>query len=422
MPAVQTSSGPAPRSRPLRVPFLASLAVLALAVTGCTAQAAAGRQPETQRTPPADSASSATQQPPSAPTSKARLSANVAANATNVTVDTPVTMRVRNGRLNRVHLKVHQRDTSLAGTYNAAHTRWTASDLLEPGTRYVVSGHAIDSAGQVTSERIAFSTQNLTLDQQTFASITPLQSDTVGVGMPVIVHFDVPVTDRAEVQRHMQVTASPATPGSWHWVSDNEVHWRPKHFWKPGTTVHVDLTLNGVNAGNGIYGQMDRSVDFTIGQSVVMKPNLRTDKMKVLVNGRLARTIPITGGMPGFDTRSGIKLIVEKFKDIRMDSTTVGIAAGSPNAYNIADVRFAQRVTFSGEFLHAAPWSVYAQGSTNVSHGCVGMSTANAAWLFHLTHPGDPVEVTGTHRALEPGNGWTDWNQSFAQYKKASAL
>lgn len=419
MSGLQEPAVPAFRSRPIAVTFLASLAVIALAATGCTAQAAAGRQPETHRTA---STSSATPQPPLAPTSKARLSANVAANATNVTVDTPVTLRVRNGTLDRVHLRVHQRHTSLVGTFNAAHTRWTAGELLEPGTRYVVTGHATDPAGLATSKRVVFSTQHLTLDQQTFASVIPLQHDIVGVGMPVIVHFDVPVTDRAEVQRHMQVTSSPATPGSWHWVSDNEVHWRPKHFWQPGTTVHVDLALNGVNAGNGIYGQMDRSVDFTIGQSVVMKPNLKTDQMKVLVNGRLARTIPITGGMPGFDTRSGIKLIVQKFKDIRMNSATVGIAAGSPNAYNIADVRFAQRVTFSGEFLHAAPWSVYAQGSSNVSHGCVGMSTANAAWLFHLTHPGDPVEVTGTHRTLEPGNGWTDWNQSFAQYKKASAL
>jgi lipoprotein-anchoring transpeptidase ErfK/SrfK len=404
------------------VPFLAPLAVLALTVAGCTAQAAVGGQPPPQRTTTQATATSATRQAVSAGKSAADLRVNVVPHATDVTVDTPVTVRVRNGTLDTVVFRAHQPDRRMAGTFNSSHTKWTASDLLEPGTRYVVSGHATDASGRPTSERIAFRTQDLTLDQQTFASITPLQHDTVGVGMPVIVHFDVPVTDRAEIQRHMHVTSSPATPGTWHWVSDTEVHWRPKHFWQPGTQVHVDLALNGVNAGNGIYGQMSRSVDFTIGKSVVMKPNLRTDQMKVLLNGRLARTIPITGGMPGFATRSGIKLIVEKFKSLRMDSTTVGIAAGSPNAYNIPNVQFAQRVTFSGEFLHAAPWSVYAQGSSNVSHGCVGMSTANAAWLFRLTHPGDPVEVSGTHRRLEPGNGWTDWNQSFVQYKKGSAL
>jgi lipoprotein-anchoring transpeptidase ErfK/SrfK len=205
-------------------------------------------------------------------------------------------------------------------------------------------------------------------------------------------------------------------------LSDTEVHWRPKTYWKPGTTVHVDLDINGLGAGNGVYGQMDRSADFTVGQSVVMRANLRTDRMKVLLNGKLARTIPITGGKPGLETRSGTKLIVEKFLSKRMDAATVGVSPSSPDYYNIPDVQYAQRVTFSGEFLHAAPWSVYAQGSTNVSHGCVGMSTSNARWLFHLTHRGDPVEVTGSSRSLEPGNGWTDWNESFTAFKKGSAL
>ena len=153
-----------------------------------------------------------------------------------------------------------------------------------------------------------------------------------------------------------------------------------------------------------------------------MKANLQTDQMAVMVNGTLARTIPITGGKPGYETRSGTKLIVEKFAEKRMDAATVGIEPDDPEYYDIPDVQYAQRVTFTGEFLHAAPWSVSAQGSYNVSHGCVGMSTDNAAWLFNLTHRGDPVEVTGTRRGLEDGNGWTDWNESYAQYKQGSAL
>ncbi len=351
-----------------------------------------------------------------------KLSANVSDASTDVTVDTPVTVRAREGILHRVAFRMARSGKSLPGRFNADHTRWTASELLQPGTRYVVSSTARGRAGAAVSKRVTFRTQHLTLHQQTYASVAPLQHEVVGIGMPVIVRFDIPVKHRAAFERRMHVTASPATTGSWHWFSSTEVHWRPEHYWKPGTKVHVDLKLNGVNAGHGIYGQLSRSVDFTIGKRVVMKPNLRTDHMKVLVNGRLARIIPITGGKPGYETRSGIKLIVEKFKSIAMDSTTVGIAAGSPDSYNIPNVRFAQRVTFSGEFLHAAPWSVYAQGNSNVSHGCVGMSTKNAAWLFHLTHRGDPVVVTGTHRGMEPGNGWTDWDESYSQYKKGSAL
>jgi lipoprotein-anchoring transpeptidase ErfK/SrfK len=354
------------------------------------------------------------------PQSEAILSTNVGSSV--VPVDTPVTVKVEQGTLEQVTFKVKGAKAALAGAFNQDKTQWVADELLEPGTKYVVKARAVDAAGLSTKTRDTFNSENLTLDDQTYASVSPLEGETVGVGMPVIVTFDIPVTDRAAFERRMHVTASPAAKGTWHWYSDTEAHWRPKQYWKPGTDVSVDLDLNGVNAGNGIYGQEDRQLDFTIGESVVMRANLQTHQMKVYVGGGLARTIPITGGKDGWETRSGVKLIVEKFEVKRMNAATVGIEPGDPEYYNIPDVEYAQRVTYTGEFLHAAPWSTSDQGSTNVSHGCVGMSTENAAWLYNLTHRGDPVEVTGTDRALEEGNGWTDWNVSYADYKSGSAL
>ena len=70
----------------------------------------------------------------------------------------------------------------------------------------------------------------------------------------------------------------------------------------------------------------------------------------------------------------------------------------------------------------SAPWSVGSQGYANVSHGCTGMSTANAGWLYNITKRGDVVEYTGTDRAMEFTNGYGDWNESFAQYAQGSAL
>jgi lipoprotein-anchoring transpeptidase ErfK/SrfK len=210
--------------------------------------------------------------------------------------------------------------------------------------------------------------------------------------------------------------------GTWHWISDNEVHWRPRTYWKPGTDVTVDADVNGVSAGNGIFGQMDRRTSFHIGDAVIMKINLADHQMRVSDNGKLLRTIPVTGGAAGFTTRSGIKVIIEKFRVKRMNSATVGIKRGDPNYYNIPDVEYAQRVTYSGEFLHAAPWSVGSQGLANVSHGCVGMSTTNAAWLYNLTHRGDVVDVSGTSRPMEPTNGYGDWNVPWSSYKAGSAL
>ena len=144
--------------------------------------------------------------------------------------------------------------------------------------------------------------------------------------------------------------------------------------------------------------------------------------MRTFINGTLARTIPITTGKPGFTTRSGVKVIVEKFRHKRMNSETIGINPNSAQGYDLDDVEYAMRVTYTGEFLHAAPWSVAEQGSSNVSHGCTGMSTANAAWLYGVSKPGDVVDYTGTDRPMTLDNGFGDWNESFAQYRQGSAL
>lgn len=158
--------------------------------------------------------------------------------------------------------------------------------------------------------------------------------------------------------------------------------------------------VGGVPAGNGIYGQVDRTMNMTIGSAMVSKVDMNTHQMKVFRNGELLRTIPITTGeQPKFTTRSGTKVIVEKFRQKRMNSETVGIDPDSADGYDIDDVEYAMRVTYSGEFIHAAPWSVGSQGSANVSHGCTGLSTADAGWLYDNSKVGDVVEYTGTGRA-----------------------
>jgi lipoprotein-anchoring transpeptidase ErfK/SrfK len=185
----------------------------------------------------------------------------------------------------------------------------------------------------------------------------------------------------------------------------------------------VDVDINGVDAGNGIYGQEDRKVDFTVGDAHIYRVNIDAHQMKVFSNGKLLRTLPVTNGEePEFTTRSGVKVIIEKFESKRMNSETVGIPQGAPGAYDIDNVQWAMRTTYSGEFVHAAPWSVGSQGSANVSHGCTGMSTANAGWLYNITKRGDVVEYTGTDRAMEPTNGYGDWNIPFPAYAKGSAL
>jgi lipoprotein-anchoring transpeptidase ErfK/SrfK len=358
---------------------------------------------------------------PATPTAAvAVLHSNVRRGATDVPVDRRLKITAENGRLTTV--SVHSKSGAVAGRMSADGSSWTAGTLLEPGTSYTVTSVAQDDNGKIVTKHTRFKTADLTLDQQTYPSFAPLAGQTVGVGMPVIVKFDVPVTDHASIQKHLQVVSQPAQHGSWHWISDNEVHWRPASYWKPGTKVTVNADINAVPAGHGIFGQLDRSSTFTVGASHIYKVNIQTDQLKVYDNGHLTRTIPITTGMPGFTTRSGTKVIIEKDRFHTMNSETIGIDPNSANGYNIKDVEYAMRLTYSGEFLHAAPWSVAYQGNSNVSHGCTGMSTANAGWLYRHSQIGDVVEYTGSSKMMTLTNGYGDWNEPFSQYKTGSAL
>ena len=346
------------------------------------------------------------------------------ASGSPVAVDTVVSVAASNGTVSDVVLTYQdpkKGDVNVEGALDPAATTWVAGRLLEPGTTYSLSMTGKNPQGTELTQHATFSTQVLSKEQQIDPQVIG-DGATVGIAMPVIVHFDVPVKDKAAFEKRMTVTSTPQQAGSWNWISASEAHWRPATYWQPGTRVAVGVDINSVAAGNGTYGQRSVKGGFTVGQSVVMKADLAAHQMTVEINGALSRTIPVTGGKTGFDTRSGTKVIMEKFTTLRMDANTVGIEPGDPDYYNIPDVKYAMRETYSGEFLHAAPWSVASQGKANVSHGCIGMGDADAAWLFGIVKVGDPVVVGGTNRGMEAGNGWTDWNVTFDQWRTGSAL
>jgi lipoprotein-anchoring transpeptidase ErfK/SrfK len=391
---------------------VAGLLTVSLAVVGCSASAGEGAGPVS------GTASSAPSAAPTAP--PATISTNLAGGP--VTVDTRLEVSAEHGTLDKVRVLAGPDRTRLDGRLSADRTSWTATQLLEPGLDYRLHAVASNPAERRTVENRRFHSEDLTLEQQTYPSIAPLAGETVGVGMPVIVRFDVPVQNKALFEKHLEVTSTPRQVGSWHWISDNEVHWRPRTYWQPGTDVTVTADLNSLPAGNGVYGQMSRTAGFHVGDSVISKVDVAAHVMRTFVNGKLARTIPVSAGKPGFTTRSGVKVIIEKFRQKRMDAATIGIDEGDPEYYDLSNVEYALRVTYSGEFMHAAPWSAGSQGAANVSHGCVGMSTADAAWLYGITKRGDVVDVTGSDRQMTLTNGYGDWNASFADYKQGSAV
>jgi lipoprotein-anchoring transpeptidase ErfK/SrfK len=383
---------------------------------GTTSQGPAGSSQPGSPASPTPSATPTT--PP------VQLKPNVDDGAKSVKVDTLVSVKASKGTVSKVKVSYSYTDTKgaskkgqLDGKLNKAKTEWKASDRLEPSGSYKVAMTGKNTAGEASTSTTSFKTQTLSLNQQTFPELYPLPDSKVGVGMPAIVRFDVGVKNKAAFEKNLHITTTPKQAGSWHWYNDREVHWRPKSYWKPGTKVKVEADVNSVSAGNGVYGQQDAATNFTVGRSFVIKVNLKSDYASVYRNGKKVRSIPVTGGKAGWRTRSGTKLIMAKEYNKVMTNEMIGAA----ESYRLT-AAYAMRITNSGEFLHSAPWSVGSQGVANVSHGCTGMSVANSRWLIENSLIGDPVVTTGSDRGIEPGNGYTDWNASFKEYAKGSAL
>jgi lipoprotein-anchoring transpeptidase ErfK/SrfK len=350
--------------------------------------------------------------------SAATIDVTPASASVDVPIDQPVTVTAAAGKLTAVTL-TDQKDRTVAGAMSADGASWTSTDPLRIADHYRLVASAVDSDG-VRAERSAFFA-TVSPRKVLETSISPLSGQSVGVGMPIIVRFNTAVRDRAAVEQALTVTSSKPAEGAWSWVSDTEVHYRPKDYWPAYSDVKLDVNLKNVDAGRGVWGMASRTVKFRTGSSMVSVVDVDRHTLSVFRNGKKTRVIPVTTGKAEFLTRNGIKVILEKHTLKIMDARTIGIYPGDPEYYRL-EVPYAMRVTWSGEFVHAAPWSTGDQGRDNVSHGCVGMSMSNAIWLFNQSQVGDIVKVVGSSRPLEPGNGYTDWNVSWTDWLAGSAL
>lgn len=290
---------------------------------------------------------------------------------------------------------------------------------LKMATTYTVQATAVDRYGHETTTDSSFTTMTPANVNDFEFSLT--DGSTYGVGMPVSVRFNKPVQDKAAVERQLQVSTSVPVEGSWSWIGQQTVSYRPKEYWPAGTQVTVTADLRGIETEPDLFVLDNKAMSFNIGSSLIAVVNAATHQMTVTQNGEVIKTLPITTGKPGWETRSGIKVIMSKQRHVVMDAATLGVDKDDPEYYRL-DVDYALRVTSSGEFVHAAPWSVASQGNDNVSHGCVGLSTANAAWFYNTAKVGDIVQVINTGRPQNAGNGITVWNVSWPDWQAGSAL
>ncbi len=356
--------------------------------------------------------------PPSAPARKAAVIAIKNVGSKPIRPDAEITATATNGTLTKVVITDGD-GASYRGQLSLDSTSWHFDGGLAPGGSYTLVAKALGTDGKVRTARRAFKTQEAA--STISASISPTDGATVGVGQPITIEFSGPVEDRAAVEERLRVTSSKPVAGAWHWISDTEVRYRPKVYWPAYTKVTVTAGLTGVEASRDVWGISAEIGEFEIGRSMVSLVDLEKHTMKVYEDGKLLRTIPVTGGKPGYISRSGVKVVIGKVFYTIMDGTSIGIPKDDPEYYRF-DVYYAVKVTESGEYVHAAPWSTWAQGNTNVSHGCIGMSTENGRWFYDRAILGDIVKTIGTDKPMELNNGFGDWNLSWSEWLAGSAL
>lgn len=400
----------------------ALVAITALAVGGCTssAQGAAPRSASAPATSSESSTSTSTStsvQPIRTPAAKITVTPALGSSAFAPSV--PVRIDAVGGTLAAAAI-TNSDGKVVPGAMSADGRTWQASELLGYDRRYTVVASAANADGARAT--VHGSLRTVTPRTLTYASVLPNDAaPVVGVGQPISVTFDEDITDRAAVQRRLVVTTTPPVAGSWYWFSDREVHYRPEKFWPAHTHVVLDARIYGIDVGADIYGQEDRHIEFDVRDAMVAQVSDDDLQLRAYRNGELVRTMPTAMGKVGFETYSGTYVVMDQSRRYTMDSSTYGLPIDDPNGYR-TEVEYASRLSNTGIFVHAAPWSVGDQGVRDVSHGCLNVSTQDAEWFYENFGRGDVVEVTGTGVPMRPDDGFGDWNLSWAAWQAGSAL
>lgn len=410
------------------VVLAAAVLALGVAASGCSQKktpAAGG--PSTSRASATTSAPSTGGAAPAA-----TVSISAASGATDVNPVTPIKVAVSHGSISSV-VMTNLDGKVIKGALAADRSSWASAEDLGYGKTYQIKAVAASADGRLTTQSSSFTTvtpDNLTMPYiQTAAGGAVPEGVTFGVGQVIRIHFDESIPDHKSAMAAIKVTTEPAQVGGFSWLSDSDVYWRTASYLKPGTKVTVAANVYGKNLGGGLYGQADSTTWFKVGDSHISIADDRTKLLKVYTNGKLVKTIPTSMGkhtsIPGDNgqpidlrTNSGPHVVVDGETNIDMDSASFGLSKGA-NAYRTT-VPVGVRISYDGEYVHWADWSVWAQGNTDTSHGCLNVSPDNSWWFYHYSRPGDIVDVRNTGRPLQEWNSGF-WTVSFAKWISTGA-
>jgi lipoprotein-anchoring transpeptidase ErfK/SrfK len=364
----------------------------------------------------------------------ARVTFHPPSHARDVDPLEPVSVTAASGTLTGVRM-VNDAGKPVAGVLTPDHMVWHPVQPLGYGRTYTLTVASRGAGGVPATQVSEFAT--LMPPNQTKVSFTSLSEaalqdgETYGVGTVVVAHFDESIADRAAAERRLTVTTSPPVSGSWHWVDDQTAHWRPEHYYSPHTTVTAEAKIYGIALGNGLFGQEDTKVSFKIGDAHVSIVDDKTKQVSVFDDGRLVRIMPTSMGMGGtqevggrtlsFWTPPGIYTVLDKGNPVVMDSSTFGLPKNSRLGYR-ETINYATRISTDGIYLHELDATVWAQGHTDTSHGCLNLNADNAKWFFDFSVPGDVVEIRNTGGPPLQLSQGGDWTVPWDQWRSGSAI
>jgi lipoprotein-anchoring transpeptidase ErfK/SrfK len=402
------------RTRMASLTAAATFAVVgALVLSGCSTPAATPRAAK-----------------PSASVPAGRIAISPAA-TTGVFPTKPVTVTGTNGAtVTAVTLK--HGSSSVAGELAADGKSWVSTGTLAFGTTYTLQVTSLGSDKPTTTTTFTTLAPKKTIKVHLVANKMLALTDggTYGVGQPLMVHFAsaIPKSARAGVEKAITVTSTSSTKARWHWINSQQLDYRGKSYWKPGTTLSVKADMLGVSLGDGVYGANNTKATIHIGDSHILVANNNTHRMKLYVNGKLTKSIKVSMGMGGsttgangqlvnYWTRSGPHIVINKTPTTTMSSASYGVSDTKSKFYYAPEtVKDTVRISYSGEFVHLRTWAVKQIGVKNTSHGCINVGIDYAPYLYKLLITGDIVDVTGTPVPISFDNTQADWEIPWSQW------
>jgi lipoprotein-anchoring transpeptidase ErfK/SrfK len=243
-----------------------------------------------------------------------------------------------------------------------------------------------------------------------------------GVGMPVIAYFSGMIAESKTLSAATSITVNgKPCHGAWYFERSSalpgyplEGHLRMSTYWPAHAKIHVGLDTGGRSAGQGRTFDDSLTLDFSTGAQTIAVVDDKTHRMTVTSDGKKVGTFPVSLGSASTPTMSGTKVIMAKGDPICM----------SGPGYDSCDIRYTQRLSYDGEYLHAAPWNLEnIKAGIDSSHGTTNLLPDDAKRLFGVLEVGDIVRYPNASGPLMPVSaGLGDWNVPWKVWLLGGAI